>query len=168
MQTVRRICAVIATAALMFAGTLETSYSSPLSGSVHHVRNDGGGYVIDYAIKMRKMQRAGRPVHFRGRCDSACTLFLALPRSQTCVAPGAAFGFHLPYGSSARGDRVAASFLLNNYPRWVRNWIHEKGGLSNRLKVMHYDYAKRFLPECPSTRVASNAQSSQFVATWER
>ena len=36
------------------------------------------GYVIDYAIRKLKLEREGRPVKFDGRCDSACTLYLAL------------------------------------------------------------------------------------------
>ncbi len=126
----------------------------PWGADVHHVRNDRGGYVIDYALRMKRMERAGRLVRFAGRCDSACTLFLALPRTQTCVSQGAAFGFHLPYGSSRRGNRVAASYLMNSYPGWVRSWLASNGGLSSGMKVMPYSYARQHLPECASGTVA--------------
>lgn len=131
----------------LFTSTV-TASAMPRVTNVYTVRNDHGGYVIDYAIKMLRMDRAQRPVKFAGRCDSACTLFLALDRSRTCIAPGARFGFHLPFGSTARGNKVAANFLLKNYPQWVRSWLQSKGGLSKNLKVMPYEYASRHIKPC--------------------
>src|SRR5687768_5398086 len=109
------------------------------------IRNDSGGYVISYALKMMKLRESGRPVRFVGRCASACTLYLALPGEQTCVSSGATFRFHAPYGAHRSGNTFMAAYMLKNYPDWVRSWIRENGGLSSRTIVMDYSYASRFM-----------------------
>jgi hypothetical protein len=109
---------------------------------------DRGGEIITYALRMKKLERAGSSVRFSGRCDSACTLYLALPSSKACLTHNAAFGFHLPYGASPRGNKVAAQYLLRNYPGWVRNWINANGGLTSGIKTMRYEYASKFIKPC--------------------
>ena len=123
------------------------AYAFPTPGSLS-ISGDRGGYVVVYALRMLKLKQSGRQVEFHGSCDSACTLYLALPRSQVCVAPQTSFNFHLPYGASPSGNRVAASYMLRSYPSWVRSWIRSKGGLSNRLISMKYAQASTFLPTC--------------------
>src|SRR5689334_14719095 len=61
---------------------------------------DSGGFVADYALRLYEMKEVGRKVRFVGGCDSACTLFLALPADQTCLAQGAYFRFHAPTAPS--------------------------------------------------------------------
>ncbi|MDO9414799.1 hypothetical protein [Pararhizobium sp.] len=146
---------VISTSVL--AGSTSSAFALP---SVYTIRHDMGGHVIDYAIKMKRMEQDGRSVRFAGRCDSACTLFLGLPSAQTCITPAAKFGFHLPFGSSARGNKVAANFLIKTYPGWVRTWLRANGGLNNSLKTMTYQYASRFIDTCGSPgRVVTVAAS---------
>lgn len=120
----------------------------PRSASEYVVRNDPGGYVIDYAIDMLKMERARRPVKFAGRCDSACTIYLGLNTAQTCITSAAKFGFHLPFGSDRRGNLVAASFMMKKYPQWVHKWLEANGGLSSKLKVMPFTYASKYIKPC--------------------
>jgi hypothetical protein len=141
-----------AAAALVFAvsilagcaGLRSPSNDEPFTtGSV-----DSGGAVVTYALNMLKLKRSGAEVRFTGRCASACTLYLALPRHQTCIARGASFRFHSPYASSSRGNEIARAYLLKNYPGWVRTWIDENGGLSDRMIVMDYNYAKKFMRVC--------------------
>jgi len=115
------------------------------------IRGDRGGQVIQYALQMKRLERSGSKVRFAGRCDSACTLYLALPRSQTCVMSGATFGFHLPYGVSREGNRIAANYMMRNYPGWVKSWIRANGGLNGRIKTMSYSYARQYLPTCAGT-----------------
>ncbi|PBC02995.1 hypothetical protein CK220_17500 [Mesorhizobium sp. WSM3860] len=124
---------------------LGKSYVKTISG-------DRGGYVIDYAIRALKMRRSGGFVRFDGACDSACTLYLSMPKSKMCVTRNASFGFHLPYGAGARGNQVAANFMMKNYPGWVRGWIAKRGGLTNSVATMRYADASRFLPTCPTER----------------
>ncbi len=138
------LCASILTAIASIVAPALSSTALP----VFHVRNDPGGHVVDYDLRRREMAQQGRPVRFSGRCDSACTLYLALPSTQTCVARGARFGFHLPFGGDARANEAAREFMLATYPQWVRDWIMLKGGLTHRLKVMTYDHANRFIPRC--------------------
>jgi len=120
------------------------------TANVKTISGDRGGYVIDYAIRALKMRRSGTFVRFNGSCDSACTLYLSMPRSKVCITQSASFGFHLPYGAGARGNQVAANFMMKNYPGWVRGWIAKRGGLNSSIATMTYADASRFLPTCPS------------------
>ncbi|MCP4318645.1 MAG: hypothetical protein GY789_22265 [Hyphomicrobiales bacterium] len=54
----------------------------------------------------------------------------------------------MPYGSSAEDNRVAADYMMRNYPDWVQSWIHEKGGLTRSMKTMRYGYAAQFIKPC--------------------
>ncbi|TPL96858.1 hypothetical protein FJ960_25490 [Mesorhizobium sp. B2-3-11] len=132
----------------------------PGAANVKTISGDRGGYVIEYAIRVLKMRRSGGFVRFSGACDSACTLYLSMPMSKVCVTQGASFGFHLPYGADARGNQVAANFMMKNYPAWVRGWIAKRGGLKNSIATMTYADASRFLPTCPSEQRLSVASLS--------
>ena len=137
------------------------SYAFPTSGlGSLSIAGDRGGYVMTYALRMLKLKQSGRQVQFRGSCDSACTLYLALPRNRVCVTPNASFNFHLPYGASAAGNRVATSYMLNSYPGWVRSWISSRGGLSHNLISMRYDHVSKFLPTC---RVAARSPTLRLA-----
>jgi hypothetical protein len=110
--------------------------------------NNSGGVIVLFALKVAEYRDAGTLVKFSGRCDSACTLFLSLPKQQTCINPGAYFRFHAPSARSSRAERSAQAFMMGKYPDWVRSWIQGKGGLSSRLFRMEYAYASRFIPSC--------------------
>lgn len=110
--------------------------------------NNSGGKIVLFALKVAEYRETGTLVKFTGRCDSACTLFLSLPKQQTCINPGAYFRFHAPSARSSRSERSAQAFLLTKYPDWVRSWIQERGGLSSQLFRMDYAYASRFIPSC--------------------
>ncbi len=148
MPASRTLACALITAPLLMAAIGAAHALPSTAGSAVTIRNDRGGQVIHYALKMLRLKEAGHSVRFSGRCDSACTLYLALPRSKTCVSPGASFGFHLPYGASRAGNQVAAQYLLSSYPGWVRSWIADKGGLKSQIKTMGYGYASQFLPTC--------------------
>lgn len=112
------------------------------------VSDDHGGYLVDYATRMETLRKAGRKVSFNGRCDSACTLFLALPIQQTCITPAAYFGFHAPSAPSPSAAAAAEAYLMMKYPGWVRAWISSKGGLTTTVMTMDYAYASRYLKSC--------------------
>ena len=112
------------------------------------ISNNSGGMIVQFAIKLAEYRDAGTLIKFSGRCDSACTLFLSLPKQQTCIKPGAYFRFHAPSARSSRSERSAQAFMMTKYPDWVRSWIQAKGGLSSRLFKMDYAYASRFIPNC--------------------
>ena len=113
---------------------------------------DSGGFVADYALRLYEMKEAGRKVRFAGGCDSACTLFLALPADQTCLAEGAYFRFHAPAAPSASAAAAVRAYMMRKYPRWVRSWIAAQGGLSDRLATMSYAYAQNFMRTCKSAQ----------------
>jgi hypothetical protein len=117
------------------------------------VGSESGGVVIQYGLRMLRCRQSGTKVRFSGACQSA-TLYLGLASSQTCISPGASFGFHSPFGATGRGNAVAQSFMMRNYPGWVRSWISSQGGLNGRIKTMSYSYASRFIKSCGSSTVA--------------
>src|SRR5688572_8345108 len=115
-------------AGLTVAIHCEVAHSTPLIEPMHRqdvtrISNDRGGYVVEYVARLHKLRQAGTQVQFTGRCLSACTIYLALPRDQICVSSRASFSFHAPYGAGSRGNRIALSYMLNKYPSWVRNWV---------------------------------------------
>ena len=97
---------------------------------------------------MMKLRDSGAKLKFAGRCDSACTIYLALPRSQTCITPDALFGFHAPFAATPEASSLAQNYLLENYPDWVKSWIASRGGLSKEIVTMDYAYASKFLDRC--------------------
>ena len=115
------------------------------------VRNDSGGYVVAYAMRVAELKRGERKLRFAGRCDSACTMYLGLPPSQVCLEPGAYFRFHRPTARSSATVATATDFLMRSYPQWVRQWIAANGGLTGSLKTMSYNHASKFLPTCKSS-----------------
>lgn len=134
-------------ALLAVVSTQASAFPFPRPGQVT-IAGDRGGQVIQYALRAKKMEKEGRQVRFAGRCASACTLYLSMSRDLTCVTPGASFGFHLPYGASPRGNRIATEYLMRSYPGWVRNWIRANGGLTHHIKTMDYSYASKYLQSC--------------------
>jgi hypothetical protein len=147
-----RILSVVA-AGLMLSMGAELANSAPLFGpsrsqNYQRIGSDRGGYVVQYALRMLKLKQSGKPVQFAGSCLSACTIYLALPPNQTCISPGASFGFHAPYGSTPSGNRMARMYMLKSYPGWVRSWISSRGGLSSRVITMNYAYASKFMKPC--------------------
>src|SRR5215212_8574963 len=114
-----RILSVITAGVVLCMGA-EIAQSAPLFGpsrsqNYQRIGGDRGGYVVHYALRMLKLKQSGRPVQFAGSCFSACTIYLALPPSQTCISPGTSFGFHAPYGSSPSGNRMARLYMLKSY-----------------------------------------------------
>jgi hypothetical protein len=116
------------------------------------IGNDSGGFVADYAIRLYEMRQARQTVRFVGVCDSACTLFLALPAEQTCITKGTYFRFHAPSAPSASAAMAVAAYMMRKYPQWVRAWIAAGGGLSDQLATMDYAYAQNFMRTCASAR----------------
>ena len=112
------------------------------------IGNESGGYLMLHAMQMLEWQKQGTAIRFTGQCDSACTLYLALPDQQICISEGASFRFHAPTASSDQAARLALKYLLQSYPRWVNSWILQMGGLSDELITMDYDYARQFMRSC--------------------
>ena len=112
------------------------------------ISNNSGGVIARFVLKAAEYRDAGTLIRFVGRCDSACTLYLSLPSEQMCVGPNSYFRFHAPAARSARSVKFAQSFMMRQYPPWVRSWIQGQGGLSRKLITMDYAHASQFLPTC--------------------
>jgi hypothetical protein len=112
------------------------------------IGNDDGGLVAEYALRLYEMQDAKQKVAFVGRCDSACTLLLALPTEQTCITEGAYFRFHAPSAPSASAAAEVRTYMMRKYPDWVRAWVVGQGGLSDRLATMSYASASKYMRTC--------------------
>ena len=112
------------------------------------IRGNSGGSIGKYALQAARLRGKGTLVKFSGRCDSACTLFLGLPQKQICISKGAFFRFHAPTHQSRRAASVARNYMMKKYPRWVRNWISSKRGLTRNLITMDYKYASRYIQTC--------------------
>lgn len=112
------------------------------------ISGNSGGSIGQFALRTAKLRNSRTLVKFKGRCDSACTLFLGLPPKQTCISKGAFFRFHAPKHRSAQAARYAQNYMMRKYPGWVRAWISQNRGLSSRLITMNYKYASRFIPAC--------------------
>jgi hypothetical protein len=145
-------------AALLMVGSQTPLRASPIAFNAQvidrefhdaiEIENDAGGYVAEYALRLYEMKEARRRVRFAGACDSACTLFLALPASQTCITESAYFRFHAPSAPSTTAAAAVQAYMMRKYPKWVRTWIVAQGGLSDHLATMSYQYAQNFMRSC--------------------
>ena len=124
----------------------------PGERSAVEISNDSGGLVAEFAVHLYQLRAERREVRFVGRCDSACTLLLALPTDQTCVTARAYFRFHAPSAPSDVAAREVQDFMIRKYPKWVQAWIAGQGGLSARLITMNYDYANQHMRTCTLVR----------------
>jgi hypothetical protein len=61
---------------------------------------------------------------------------------------GASFRFHAPSAKTPRVQGLALDFMMRTYPDWVRTWIDQQGGLSERLITMSFEYASRYMKRC--------------------
>ncbi|QGM98980.1 hypothetical protein [Methylocystis parvus] len=96
-------------------------YSAPAS-AFDVVNHDYGGRVEPYIGRVARAQARGEPVRIGPvECDSSCTLYLAAP--QSCVSPGAVFGFHAPWvGGPTSGviDRQMTAVFASAYKPSLR------------------------------------------------
>jgi hypothetical protein len=118
------------------------------------VANDPGGAIETRARQVASMQAQDVAVQIRGGCWSACTMYLALPR--TCVTRQARLGFHGP-GSAHYGIALApeaferwSRLIASHYPEPLRGWYLREG--RNRI-VGFYELGgaeliRLGIPEC--------------------
>ncbi|MFW5641804.1 MAG: hypothetical protein ACOCY0_03455 [Roseicyclus sp.] len=120
----------------------------PRPSDIHLIGNDNGGSVVGYARAVQRLRRQDTLIVFDGRCASACTLYLSLQNTRTCLMPGASFLFHRAYGARRDMNEWATGFMMDQYPAWVQAWVRGQGGLTDRVIRMDYDYAARFMRTC--------------------
>jgi hypothetical protein len=91
------------------------------------IRADNGGSVPEYAAMIADYRATGQKVRITGRCNSSCTMLLALP--DVCVSRNARLGFHGP-SSQFYGIRLApaeferwSQIMADHYPATIRAWF---------------------------------------------
>jgi len=90
------------------------------------IRDDEGGSVIAYAMRMRDL---AEPVRITGMCESSCTLYLAA--DDVCAARYAMFMFHAAYDlRDGERNENGTQYMLEHYPAPLREFIERRGGLS--------------------------------------
>ncbi|MEP6961649.1 MAG: hypothetical protein ABI995_06205 [Acidobacteriota bacterium] len=154
LAKVLRVTYLVAGISLMPAVANAAPHWSTSYGPTQMIYSNPGGRIIDFALQAAKYRASRTLIQFAGQCDSSCTLFLGLPRSQTCISPGASFHLHAPVASNERASHKAKLYMLRKYPGWVRSFIAMRGGLTRNLITIDYSAASRFIPSC-SGMVAS-------------
>jgi hypothetical protein len=80
-----------------------------------------GGRTIEFAQDVEKYRRTGERFRITGHCQSACTMFLALPN--VCIEPSARLLFH------AGAQPIATQRMMNSYNAKLRAYLTAKGAM---------------------------------------
>jgi len=117
------------------------------------IRNDPGGDLGFYEVRLGVYRELGIKVRLDGICASACTILTRLPRHQICATERAELRFHKI--RSANADTVTQAMLAHEndrlmalYPAGIRAWIHARGGLSATMLAMPADAVTRTMARC--------------------
>jgi hypothetical protein len=105
------------------------------------IRQDNGGDLGFYEVRLGVYEALGIKVRIDGVCASACTILTRLPSHQICATERAELRFHKI--RPARADSIPADVLrtenarlLTLYPSGIRNWIATHGGLTDAILAM--------------------------------
>lgn len=121
------------------------------------IRNDGGGFVNQYAAAVERIARSGRRVEVRGSCRSACTMVLEIPN--VCIDRNAVFKWHQAYDKyTGVRDLATTAWMLARLP--VRIQAKLQGVVTQRYTektTLYYDDMRQLgIPDCDT--VASNGR----------
>src|SRR5215813_14680721 len=126
--------------AALFLALMAPALATPAAADTRITR-DHGGLVDEYKAKYARVKAKGERVIIDGICNSACTLLLGMvPLNRVCVTPRASLGFHQAYydKSWTAGVRVTSvsgtAELMSVYPKSVKDWIAQHGGLKPEMK----------------------------------
>ena len=89
----------------------------------------GGGGPIGAQNIIRQYNQSGEPFRIEGRCQSSCTMLLAI--RNVCVDPNATLLFHAALFPGERGQKpppARQAAMLNSYNAKLRNYL-----VKNRL-----------------------------------
>jgi hypothetical protein len=101
------------------------------------IQDDPGGLAKEYMERYLRAHYSGQSVVIDGRCFAACTLVVAMvERSRICVTPRAALGFRTFPIQRAADPAAEAGAQLAMYPPAIRNWITQRGGLSDARLIL--------------------------------
>ena len=119
---------------------LSVTAAGPASAATR-IGNDDGGNIGSYYSRFVALRNTGEQVIIDGSCLSACTLVVALvPQERICVTAHASLGFHAAYRLSLLGEKVlngpGTRTLMSLYPLRIREWIKERGGLTDQMMYL--------------------------------
>ncbi len=136
--------------ATLFLWTIATPAVAEVIG------NDSGGRIGNYIVRYKHLHNSGQQVVVNGRCLSACTLVLALPRSQVCATTQAVLGFHAAWQPDLNGrpapSPIGTRALWDLYPPQVRAY------LGKLTRTMRFVKATRFVRKCPPGALEAASQ----------
>ena len=112
---------------------------------------DRGGKIGKYVEKYSALAMSGRRVVIDGSCVSACTLVLGIvPLDRICVTRRSVFGVHEASGVDSQGRPIrspgSTQFVLDTYPKPLRDWIVKNGGLTAHMKYLSGAQLKAIVP----------------------
>jgi hypothetical protein len=104
---------------------------------------DRGGTMLEYSTKVNALKAKGEVIRIMRHCYSACTVYLANPK--TCVGPEAELWFHAPNPNT----EFHRNWLGSHYPPQIKAWIARQGGLTPDWIVLKGEELRAMnLPSC--------------------
>ncbi len=108
---------------LMSVGAVALCLATPVVAA----SNSGygrGGKIKEFASEVDRHNSSGELFRIKGRCQSACTMFLVVRNS--CVEPSARLLFH------AGTDAAATSRMMNSYNSSLQGYLTARGAMKDR------------------------------------
>lgn len=133
-----------------FALILGVLASGP-SRAEYYINDSWGGSIEEFRAELGPIARSKERVHVEGRCYSACTVILSLPRSRICIGPRTEFGFHAAFdviGGVKKTSAQGTMELIGLYQRPIFDWIVEHGGLTPHAIVLTGAPLRKLFPRC--------------------
>jgi hypothetical protein len=123
------------------------------ASEVVRITRDTGGQIGPYLAALTAIRDSGQQVIIDGLCLSACTLVLGvIPRERLCATRRARLGFHVAWHHGEDGRAITnhggTQLLMENYPQNVRNWINQRGGLTQEIKYLTGRELAAMVPTC--------------------
>jgi hypothetical protein len=123
------------------------------ASATKRISDDPGGQLGPYLQRLAALRTSGEQVVIDGRCLSACTMVLGvIPRDHICVTSRAQLGFHAAWRPDKTGHQVTSrdgtQLMLDNYPKQIREWIEQRGGLSPRMMYLSGRDLASMYPTC--------------------
>jgi hypothetical protein len=115
MHACRKAAGVAAMALLWFAAPALAATSAPYAY---------GGSAKVFQQHVARFRQSGEQFRITGHCQSACTMFLALPN--VCIEPGAELLFH------AGGHEFATRLMINSYNTRLRHYLRAQHAMDSR------------------------------------
>jgi hypothetical protein len=127
--------------------------ASPVSASLRteYIYENNGGLLMEFIAQKERWIANKTEVQIHGRCESACTVYLSMPKELVCVGKNARIGVHRPWFDRPPGpglQREADRILLNNYPKWMRQWIKKTGGLKKAIVYVPNSLLNKHVRTC--------------------